>query len=212
MDYDRESPRTEHWPSPMTFEEPVWKRTDAIDVVYERQQYVEGPGGYRMPRAFEALVHKADLPLCQLSIELDPASGWACRRIVLADERELKTGDLRVMKLRELVKEATELVGVRPAETDPADFDPADFVRALEGAGRPEPGKRLPDEWLQRVAEVYREALSRDLPATDTVWQAFDISRSTAGRWIVEARRRGFLGPAIPGRAGEQQPPGRKEK
>ena len=54
------------------------------------------------------------------------------------------------------------------------------------------------------MADRYRYALrvSPDKP-TEAIAEAFDVSRSTAGRWLVEARKRGLLAPATPGRAGE---------
>lgn len=64
-------------------------------------------------------------------------------------------------------------------------------------------GKRLGDEHFQAVSAVYRNALSAGLPPVQEVARRFHVSGSTAGRWVVEARRRGFLGPAQPGRAGE---------
>lgn len=53
------------------------------------------------------------------------------------------------------------------------------------------------DTALRLVAAIYREALAHGDPApANAVWQAIGGSRSTTGRWIVLARRRGFLGPA----------------
>ncbi len=77
-------------------------------------------------------------------------------------------------------------------------------------APRPEPGKRLRDEHFKQVADVYRYAIRLGRPATAAIGEAFDVSRSTAGRWVVETRRRGFLGPAVPGRAGEQADEGKE--
>jgi hypothetical protein len=86
-------------------------------------------------------------------------------------------------------------------------------MRALrEATVHSQRGKRLSNELLAQVADTYRDALSRGLSPTDTVAADFPTSRSTAGRWVMEARRRGLLGPAVRGRAGEQQPPKRKEK
>jgi hypothetical protein len=82
----------------------------------------------------------------------------------------------------------------------PAAFE-ADYAEAARSRGR---GVRLTDEILERVASVYRAALKAGAPPTDAVKTAFDIPRSTAGRWVAETRRRGFLGPATPRRAGEK--------
>jgi hypothetical protein len=53
------------------------------------------------------------------------------------------------------------------------------------------------------VARVYREAWARGDPApTVAVAEAFSIRKTTAAKWVVVARRRGYLGPAVPRRAG----------
>lgn len=62
------------------------------------------------------------------------------------------------------------------------------------------PRKRLTDDHYRQVAEVYRGAFKNP---TSAVMAKMHASRSTAGRWVVEARRRGFLGPTKPGQAGE---------
>jgi transposase-like protein len=58
-------------------------------------------------------------------------------------------------------------------------------------------GQKLPtDERLARVAEVYREAVLLGERPTQAVADAFGIARSTAGRWVQEARDRRYLRPA----------------
>jgi hypothetical protein len=206
-------PDPEDWPAPFALEAlGSARRVDTGDmvVIWDETGYVaeiHAGGGWQMPRSYQALVNRPGLPLCQLAIEAT-STGPVCRHLTLVGA-PLTAAGIRV-PLRELVTEATSLVGARDDSSHP---EPEPFMRALgEEVARPEPGKRLSDEWLKRVAAVYRDALSRGLPATDTVAEAFPISRSTAGRWVVEARRRGLLGPAVPGRAGEEEPRNRKEK
>jgi hypothetical protein len=62
---------------------------------------------------------------------------------------------------------------------------------------------RVTDETLQEVARVYREALIARRPPTREVEAVMHRSRSTAGRWVMRARQKGFLGSARPRRAGE---------
>ena len=79
-----------------------------------------------------------------------------------------------------------------------------EFREALEAAGvnpkyeRPRGrGHRLSDDQLKDVAKTYRLALKSGTAPVKAVQDAFGpISRSAAGRWVEEARRRGFLGPA----------------
>jgi hypothetical protein len=49
----------------------------------------------------------------------------------------------------------------------------------------------------------YRDALAAGEPPTRAVSVRYGVARSTAGRWIAEARRRGELGKARPRIAGE---------
>jgi hypothetical protein len=61
----------------------------------------------------------------------------------------------------------------------------------------------LRDDDLREIAAVYRAALAAGEPPTRTVAARFGVARSTAGRWVAEARRRGVLGKARPRMAGE---------
>jgi len=52
------------------------------------------------------------------------------------------------------------------------------------------------DETLAWVARIYRLALLAGDPPTKVVETALALPRSTAGRWVAQARRRGYLGPS----------------
>jgi len=62
-------------------------------------------------------------------------------------------------------------------------------------------GARVPDAFLEKVAAIYRRALEQGEPPTETVRKVMPGSRSSAGRWVEEARRRGYLPPTTSGRA-----------
>jgi hypothetical protein len=62
---------------------------------------------------------------------------------------------------------------------------------------------RLTDDYLAEVAEIYRQHVPTGKPSK-AVAEHFHYSHSSARRVVREARRRGFLGPARPGRGGEQ--------
>lgn len=57
-------------------------------------------------------------------------------------------------------------------------------------------------ETLEWVARVYSCALAAGDKPAKAVQDAFEVPRYTAGRWVASARKRGFLGPAEPGKAG----------
>jgi hypothetical protein len=72
------------------------------------------------------------------------------------------------------------------------------------GADAKEMAKAGPsDLTLSLVASIYRLAYVTDDPPAKTVHALMGIPRSTAGRWIMAARKKGFLGPAEPRKAGE---------
>ena len=62
---------------------------------------------------------------------------------------------------------------------------------------------RITDEHLEQVARVYRQALDTGIPPKKAVSAELHASTSTAGRWISQARKRGILGPTMPGKKGE---------
>jgi hypothetical protein len=56
---------------------------------------------------------------------------------------------------------------------------------------------------LEAVAYLYRVAVLMGEPPTKAVEETLGLARSTAGRWVAQARQEGFLGPAeTPGKAG----------
>jgi hypothetical protein len=198
---------TINWPTPFASEETGWLEGDGILVAYDRSTPVlEDPDHrYELPVRFEALVDRPGLPRCQLRIAVKP-TGPVCLRLTLVPregEPPLTTSGTRV-PLRELVKEIVLLLGSFNRQT--MRLERESFERVLANTfSRPEPGRKIPDVHFERVADVYRYAIQRGLPPTEAVAEAFDVSRSTGGRWVVETRRRGLLGAAVPGKAGEIQ-------
>lgn len=58
---------------------------------------------------------------------------------------------------------------------------------------------------LAWVAHFYRLGVALDEPPTRTVQEVLGLSRTTAIRWVMAARERGFLGEAEVGKAGEKR-------
>jgi hypothetical protein len=77
--------------------------------------------------------------------------------------------------------------------------------QGLQKAQRGGRGVKLSDADLRRAADIYRAALKKHDPPTRAVADQLHLARSTAGRWMVEARRRRFLGLATPRQAGERK-------
>jgi hypothetical protein len=88
---------------------------------------------------------------------------------------------------------------------------PRDSEAAAQESARivglsPPRGRGYPDDFYERVADAYRNALRRESGRRPVVAIATEanVPRSTAARWVKEARRRGLLGQApAPGKAGE---------
>lgn len=73
--------------------------------------------------------------------------------------------------------------------------------------------RRIPDEDLVRVAEVYREALRLGKPPTAAVERELRLrTRAQAARWVAKARSAGFLGPAPALRVRGEQFPNKEGK
>jgi hypothetical protein len=154
------------------------------------------------------------------TIDFDPPSG---KLIVTRLEFVPRAGDpplndrraLRLVSIPSILDEATRISAVyydpdtmtldfhRDIETTPQDVS---RIRRAHGI----PGVDAPRAHLVKVAGVYRKGGSR---GTQAVMNEFGASRSTASRWIRQAREHKLLGPALDKRAGERSKPkkGRKQ-
>jgi len=63
-------------------------------------------------------------------------------------------------------------------------------------------GRNLPDEFYATVAERYRDAAGRGLSPRAAIAEAAGVSADVAGRWVRQARKRGYLPPTEPGKVG----------
>jgi hypothetical protein len=79
-----------------------------------------------------------------------------------------------------------------------------DVIRDARGATRfqlkrPQ-RRRLPDDFYERVARAYREAVAAGLNPRKTLATDSGVPADTVARWIGEARKRGQLPPASAGK------------
>ena len=125
-------------------------------------------------------------------------------------------GTLRDIPLGRILRESVTAVGYVRIAREPQEL----YARTMDG--NTDEGKQLiadslrdtydqrqgvplTDELLRGVADIYREALAEGSPPTRRVMERLQTSRSTAGRYVQRARKRGFLGPTHPRVAGEQE-------
>jgi hypothetical protein len=84
----------------------------------------------------------------------------------------------------------------------PADAAPARHRRRRSAKLAISTGRKRPDAFYARVAEIYGDlAKETDAPAT-VMAEANDVPVSTVHRWVKEARRRGLLGAGRRGAVG----------
>lgn len=78
-------------------------------------------------------------------------------------------------------------------------------TEGLQGTARQALGRRrrrVTRQMLEQVAATYRAAIDTGAP-TQTVAEVFQVSHSTAARYVAKARDEGLLGETMPGKAGE---------
>jgi hypothetical protein len=63
-------------------------------------------------------------------------------------------------------------------------------------------GRGRPDSFYDAVAAAYRDLARRSSRPAAELAETHGVPVTTAHRWIKEARRRGFLAPGRPGKAG----------
>jgi hypothetical protein len=80
---------------------------------------------------------------------------------------------------------------------DHVEMTPLDVPRDITGQGPT-------DEALEYVALAYRFAYALGEAPTKGVMDRLKLTRSTAAKWVMAARERGYLGPTTPGAAGER--------
>lgn len=166
--------------------------------------------GFAIPRQFRAFVDDPAMPYT-FGFDVEPSATGEPRITELTirprEGQAIGTENLRRLNISRYLQAARTAATLRargPGKlTRVRDEDIPDLYeiyRPVRGAPKP----RLSDEALARAVEVYRQAVIAGDPPTQTVAKVLHLERSTAGRWMVEARRRGLLGPALARKAGEQ--------
>ena len=191
----------------------VWSADSpsSFRVLYYRDEELLSHGEFAIPRSFFFLwvgwqaEYGTALRVCIDRGE--PICDWVSVRR-RPGGRSVSAAQLRKLGLPRLIRAAVERAGGR-IDLQSGAFTPAvlleadqreQFSRALgEGQRKPRRGKRLQDDELRQVADVYRSAFELGRPPTAAVQDEFRIAYPTAGRWVMEARRRGFLPPTTRG-------------
>jgi hypothetical protein len=128
------------------------------------------------------------------------------------------TDELRSVPISRIVREVLEDAAVPIEDLGDGHFRLLDDPPGQSWGGTrvgPGRGRAMPTEHLAVVAETYRSAVQagrRD--PVNAVAEQMHASRSTAGRWVQQARAAGHLGAALGTKAGEvtQTKPTRRSK
>ncbi len=137
----------------------------------------------------------------RVAIAIDETGRPQCQRF---EARWVTSEQLHRFPLGRVIREAV-LTVARPREQHgPLIKKDAKQVRRVKAQLRKRPGRRLTDEFLEEVARVYRAHVATRKPSK-AVEEHFGYKPASARRVVREARLRGFLGPASPGRAGEER-------
>jgi hypothetical protein len=182
---------------------PVWTWTTHVDGTRVVLRYAEVDGraecvGLEVGADFEASDARDPPPL----------TSSALRRIKLAEL--IEEGARRY---RDQLRELAELPGFLNSEPDPEGERLARRTRtsarrrlpaatATTRRGRTgRPIERGP-EHLAQVAKVYAHAYRAGQRPTEAVRQEWQVSKTTAAKWVARAREAGLLGPTTQRRAG----------
>ncbi len=161
----------------------AWPGTPMVElspgvVLPERFSVNTNFGDYPYAVDFEAVL-EGDRFVCE---------SLRCRR--RPGEDPVTTEGLREIPVARLLRIAAERLLAGPDGKDK--MRPA-FPRVLEDGPT--------NDALLHVAGMYRLAQACGEPPTKAVEDRFNLARSTAGRWISMARRKGLLSPTTPGKA-----------
>jgi hypothetical protein len=186
----------------------------AFTIDYDRtpgQQFVlvgtrEGAAPrFVVPQRFTATTTRDGIRV-ELTIEVDDEGVPRCTGLELRQRpgAEPITGEaLRNVPVARLMREAIEAAA--SADLRPSPKVVTASAASLSATARIRArGAAVTDDDLRDVAERYRAAVDRGIRSpTQTVANELGAPRSTVARWVHKARDRGFLGPAVRGRAGE---------
>jgi len=164
-------------------------------------RFGESDLGLRLPCEAEILDPAGKKPVAILRVGV-VRGRIACTEIVAHASEELTGQLLRQVPISSLVREIarSQIVHLRDGFA----------VRFVADAELPEKRRRrvLDDAFLQQVAGIYRAALAAGLPTQEEIErQLGPVSGGTARRWVMQARKAGFLGPALGRKAGEVHEP-----
>jgi hypothetical protein len=161
-----------------------------------------------VPATFSAVVQDQDPTAPAVAAEFMVLDGVPqCRELRFVSReggREIRAADCKRARVEDWLEDAVASVaesGSKDFLYPPTEKQRAETVRQVRVVRR-ESRRRITDNVLQEVAEVYRANLD-DKP-TEAVAKHFEKSHRTAALYVKLAREAGHLGKATKGKAGER--------
>lgn len=126
-----------------------------------------------------AKIHKIDGVYRMTGISID-----------CVDKEQITVEQYRRIPISNIMKKGLSMVAPKP-----------EMGVTLKGAQR---GSSLPDDLLEEVARIYKDSINYGVSPIPAIASAFGISKSTAAKRVMLARKQGHLGKAVKGKAGEK--------
>jgi hypothetical protein len=120
-----------------------------------------------------------------------------------AAEVEVSASKLRLIPLTEILEQLSERPDFEDWMLEDLGWTEMMAPREPAPVDRPQPGRPpKPDAFYREVAEAYRGA--HGVRPIKRIVERFVVAPPTARAYVRRARKLGFLGPGIPGKAGER--------
>jgi hypothetical protein len=191
-------------------------RVASLDVQpVDRDEWMRSGPDHAIPTQFRAVARLIE-PLCDVTFEVavevkSSAPVIKDVRVQRIEDRYVSGPGITASRLHRIVLDALlrdALLKVREPIIAAPDTDGWTGRFQLQsdaeaGNNRTYGGRRVgatPDEYLRRVADVYRGAIAAGTPPVVAVQRDLNISRSHAGRLVGDARASGYLAPTTPGK------------
>lgn len=190
--------------------------TDELEEASGRAVFASGE--YIVPRRFFGIVEGAGV---SAAFEVEAERGrFLSRQLVYRADSPVDLDEELSALLRDMVRVISAFVAIKHRQTRTGlKTEFAVLDRGAQGGAhgwwdayfaeakphKPQRGRRLEAEHFEKVADAYRVAVQAGIPPTQAIADTFQVPYSTAGRWVMKTRRRGFLAPApAPGQPGER--------
>jgi hypothetical protein len=182
------------------FEQSFTTRSGQASVlrVPEQARYVQvGSSDVMLPRQFEVVLWPDDTEKQPVHIatfamiEGRPVCIGAGAQMVVPEDREVQTADLRAVRIQDMLEHAVDYLAAKQTPPDPGGWMMGPDLSGGAARAVHQSRRRVGDDVLRKVAAVYEAHL--DAKPTAAVSDHFDIPLRTASNWVKRATEQGFI-------------------